>query len=175
MALDMMCAAGCTTVADVRAYVDRHQAWTGVQQAREAVALADAGSRSPQESRLRLVWVLDAARPRPLANHPVFDLDGRLLGYPDLLDPVAGVVGEYDGEDHRSAEQHSADVDREGRLRDHDLEVFRVTGRDLPRPHRVTDRIHSAYRRARRLPAARRTWTLTPPPGWVDPASRRAG
>ncbi|QWZ08075.1 hypothetical protein KRR39_22505 [Nocardioides panacis] len=166
VALDMMLAASCASLARVREYVDAHPAWTGVPQAREAVALGDALSRSPQETRLRLVWQLDARRPRPVVNPPLFDLDGRLLGYPDLLDPVAGVVGEYDGEDHRDALRHSADVDREARFRAHDLEVFRVTGPDLSQVLRVTGRIHAAYARARRVPPGRRTWTLVPPPHW---------
>lgn len=162
----MMAAAGLVTVAQMRDYVGRKQAWTGVQRARDAVSLADDLSRSPQESRLRLVWQLDADRGRPLVNRPLFDLDGRLLGYPDLLDPEAGVVGEYDGADHRSARQHSDDVDRESGFRDHLLEVVRFTGPDMTVPNRVTNRIHAAYARARWLPPARRTWTLTPPPHW---------
>jgi hypothetical protein len=166
VALDMMAAAGLVTVAQMRDYVGRKQAWTGVQRARDAVSLADDLSRSPQETRLRLVWQLDAGRGRPLVNRPLFDLDGRLLGYPDLLDPEAGVVGEYDGADHRSARQHSDDVDRESGFRDHLLEVVRFTGPDMTVPNRVTDRIHAAYARARWVPPARRTWTLTPPPNW---------
>ena len=31
----------------------------------------------------------------------VFDVDGNLLGYPDLLDVEAGIAVEYDGDDHR--------------------------------------------------------------------------
>lgn len=147
-------------------YVARHQAWTGVPQCRDALALADEGSRSPQEVRLRLVWVIDAARPAPLVNRPVFDLTGRLLGYPDLFDPEAGVVGEYDGEDHRGAARHSSDVGREARFRDHLLEVFRVTGPDMRDRSLVVDRIDSAFRRARQVPPGRRTWTLQPPPWW---------
>jgi very-short-patch-repair endonuclease len=166
VALDMMAAAGLTTVAQMRDYVGRKQTWTGVQRARDAVALADDLSRSPQESRLRLIWQLDAGRGRPLVNRPVFDRQGRLLGYPDLLDPEAGVVGEYDGADHRSARQHSDDVDRESGFRDHLLEVVRFTGPDMTLPQRVIDRIHAAYARARWVPPARRTWTLRPPAHW---------
>lgn len=164
--LDMMAAALRTSIRRMGSYVDRHPAWTGVQQARDALPLADEHSRSPQETRLRLVWVLDAGRPRPLVNQPLFDLSGRLLGYPDLIDPEAGVVGEYDGEDHRDAVRHSSDVDRESGFRDHGLEVVRVTGPDLRDTLRVTDRIHSCFRRARWLPPDRRTWTLVPPPWW---------
>jgi len=166
IALDMMAAAGLTTVAQMREYVGRKQAWTGVQRARDAVALADDLSRSPQETRLRLVWQLDCERRKPLVNRPVFDRQGRLLGYPDLFDPDAGVVGEYDGADHRSAQQHSDDVERESGFRDHLLEVVRFTGPDMNLPHRVTDRIHAAYARARWVPPARRTWTLVPPAHW---------
>lgn len=171
VALDMMAAALRTSIRRMRPYVDRHPAWTGVQQARDALELGDEGSRSPQETRLRLVWVLDAVRPRPLVNRPLFDLRGRLLGYPDLFDPAAGVVGEYDGADHRDALRHSSDVDREAGFRDHGLEVVRVTGPDLRDPPRVTDRIHSGYRRARWLPQEGRTWTLEAPPWWPREAS----
>jgi len=174
VALDMMAAAGLTTVAEMRDYVGRKQAWTGVQRARDAVALADDLSRSPQETRLRLMWQLDAGRGRPLVNRPLFDLRGRLLGYPDLFDPEAGVVGEYDGADHRSAQRHSDDVDRESGFRDHLLEVVRFTGPDMNVPQRVVERIQAAYARSRWVAPARRTWTLTPPAHWSPAWSRDA-
>lgn len=171
VALDMMAAAKKVSPRRMALYLAAKQAWEGIQRCRDAVPLADEHSKSPQESRLRLVWVLDALRPRPLVNPPLFDLQGRLLGYPDLFDPEAGVVGEYDGEDHRDVTQHSSDVDREARFRDHDLEVFRVTGPDLRKVEPVVQRIHSAYRRAKRVPPERRTWTLTPPSWWPQPES----
>jgi hypothetical protein len=163
VALDMSAAAGVTTVAAMQEYVGRRPAWTGVQQCRDALLLADGLSRSPQETRLRLIWQLDARRPRPLVNPPLFDGHGRLLGYPDLLDLDAGVVGEYDGEDHRDALRHSSDVDRESAFRDHGLEVFRVTGPDMRDPQRVANRIRAAYRRSHDMPAGRRSWTVQPP------------
>jgi len=166
VAFDMMAAARRVTLREMQLYVDAHPAWTGVPQCRDALLLADENSRSPQETRLRLIWQLDACRPRPKVNPPLFDRHGRLLGIPDLIDPDAGVVGEYDGEDHRDAERHSSDVDREAVFRDHGLEVFRVTGPDMGNPSRLIARIHSAYGRARRLPPDRRSWTLDPPPWW---------
>jgi hypothetical protein len=166
VSLDMAIAARLVVLRQLDEYVPAKQGWEGVQRVRDAIPLADDNSWSPQETKLRLIWTLDAGRPRPLTNRPIFDLDGNLLGYPDLLDPVAGVVGEYDGAGHRDAAQHSSDVDREARFRDHALEVFRVTGPDMTAPHRVTDRIHSAYGRATFLPPPRRTWTLDPPPWW---------
>ena len=96
----------------------------------------------------------------------MFDRGGRLLGYPDLFDPVAGLVGEYDGDDHRKARRHSADVGREARLRDVGLEVTRATAADVRDRDALVARIHAARNRARFEPPERRQWTLTPPPGW---------
>ena len=77
---------------------------------------------------MRLIWVLDAGLPPPRCSRPVFDRSGRLIGYPDLLDVDAGVVGEYDGADHRRALRHSRDVAREEDFRRAGLEYFKVTG-----------------------------------------------
>ena len=99
-------------------------------------------------------------------NQHVWDLHGRLLGIADLLDPVAGLVGEYDGADHRGAVRHSQDVDREARFRDVGLELFRVTGPDLRHPGRVVGRMQRARDRAAFLPEGKRAWTTVPPPGW---------
>ncbi len=57
---------------------------------------------------MRMIWVVDAGLPRPLCNMPIFDRHGRHIGTPDLLDPVAGVVGEYDGALHLAGEQRAA-------------------------------------------------------------------
>ncbi len=149
--VDMMAAAELVSVQQLRSYLNTVGGVRGVPQVRAAVELASEHSRSPGETRTRLVWVLDAGLATPLVNQPVFDRRGNLLGIADLLDPVAGVVGEYDGADHRSALRHSRDVDREARLRDAGLEVFRVTGPDLREPGRIVERIHAARRRARWL------------------------
>jgi hypothetical protein len=166
VAIDMMAAAELTSVTQLREYVAAQGGVRGVSKVRSAVDLASEDSRSPNETRVRLIWQLDAGLPRPLVNQPVFDLQGRLLGIVDLLDPVAGVVGEYDGADHRSARRHSADVDRESRLRAAGLEVFRVTGPDVSRREVVVQRIRQARARAMRLPQGGRSWTTVPPPDW---------
>ncbi|HET6560657.1 MAG TPA: hypothetical protein VFG72_02190 [Marmoricola sp.] len=166
VAMDMAAAAGLVTLDRMHMFVAGHAGWNGVPLVRQALDLADERSDSPQETRYRLVWELDAGLPRPLVNRPVFDLNGRLLGYPDLLDPVAGLVGEYDGDDHRRAPRHSGDVTREGRLRDVGLEVTRATGADVRDRARLAQRILGARGRARFEPPERRAWTLTPPPGF---------
>jgi len=88
--VDLMLACGLFTRAELSAYVEGHRGWRAVAAARAVVAMAVAGVRSPPETRLRLAWVVDARLPTPLVNPPVFDLEGNLLGLPDLLDPESG-------------------------------------------------------------------------------------
>lgn len=159
VAMDMMAAAELTTIRRMREYCATRPGWSGVRQVRAALDLASEDSRSPNETRMRLVWVLDAGLPVPAVNQPVYDLDGRLLGVADLLDVAAGVVGEYDGEDHRHAQRHAHDVAREDRLRRHGIEVFRVTGPDLRQRNVLVDRMRAARSRAKWLPPGHRRWT----------------
>lgn len=171
VAVDMSAAARLISIWLMSRYVLQRPAWTGVPLVRMALLLADENSRSPQETRMRLVWVIDAGLPVPLCNRPVFDLRGRLLGYPDLFDPVAGVVGEYDGADHKERERHRSDVAREELFRDHGLEYFAVVGGDLRDHGLVVRRMHNARARAAFRTPERRQWTLTPPSWWTFPPS----
>jgi very-short-patch-repair endonuclease len=93
----------------------------------------------------------------------VFGLDGSLLGVPDLFDECAGVVGEYDGADHRRLDRRRTDSSREERLRDHGLEYFRVVEGEVADRARLAARMHAVRRRARFLPPDRRRWTLEEP------------
>jgi very-short-patch-repair endonuclease len=170
--MDMLSLGEVTSPRRTRAYVGsvgpgRH----GTRRVRATLDLSSEHSWSPNESRMHMAWRLEAGLPPPLLNRPLFDRQGRLLGYPDLLDVAAGLVGEYDGADHRGAHRHSQDVGREARLRRHGLEVFRVTGPDLRAPGRVRARMLESRARAKWLPEAEREWTITPPPGW-EPGPR---
>lgn len=169
VALDMGAAAELSSLCRMGRYVAAHSGWAGAPQVRTALGLASEDSRSPNEARTRVIWMVDAGLPPPLVNKPLFDLDGRLLGIPDLLDTEAGMVGEFDGADHRAALRHSKDVAREDRFRKVGLEYVKITGPDLAHRDRVVDRILSTRRRARWLPESRRAWTVTPPPHWEIP------
>lgn len=166
VAMDMMAAAELVSISQMQAYVATRSGWRGVQQVRDAMELADEDSRSPSETRMRLIWELDAGLGHPPVNQPVWTLNGRLLGYADLFDPVAGVVGEYDGADHRRAKRQSRDVSREDGFRRCGLEYFKVTGPDMSDRALIVDRMQSTRSRAQWRSPADRRWTLTPPPGW---------
>lgn len=174
VALDMAAYDDLVSLDDVAATVADQRSWTGVPQAREALLLASENSWSPQETLMRLLWVAAVARPTPLANHPLFDLGGRHLGTPDLVDPEAGVVGEYDGAVHLARARRLADVHAEDRYRRHGLEVVRWLAGDPVDSFR--ERLVAAYRRAesRTAPLA---CTVVPPPWWTPTttvARRRA-
>lgn len=174
--IDMACAADLVSLEELAAYAAGQQGWTGVPLLRRALALADENSWSPQESRTRVAWIVDAELPRPRCNTPVFDRAGRHLATPDLLDPVVGLVAEYDGSDHLDAPRRLHDVRREELLVRHGLEY--VTNLAGDRGHQgFTGRLLRAYARAR---AARDRqdpvgWTVEPPPRWVptDTVERR--
>jgi len=159
VALEMALFAELTSLRRFGVYVSHRPAWTGVGGVREAHALAVEGSESPQEVRMRLVYELDAGLPRPLVNRDVFGPAGELLGRPDIFDPIAGLVGEYDGGHHRLAAVRSRDVSREEVFRAHGLEYFSVVEGDLPRREMVVERMRRARDRALRSQEPAR-WTL---------------
>jgi hypothetical protein len=161
--MDMTAAALLTSIARMRAYLAARTCWRRARLVAKALELASEDSRSPNETRTRLIYELEAGLPRPLVNQEIWDCNGRLLGIADLLDPEAGLVGEFDGADHRSARRHTRDIRREEAFRRHGLEMFRVTGLDLRDPARVVQRIQFHRARAAWLPPQRRTWTIQPP------------
>lgn len=160
--LDIVTAAKATSLQRIRDYVEQHPRLHGIERARAAAALASEHSRSPYETLLRLVWVLDAQRPPVLANCTLEDLGGRVLGVADLLDIEAGLVVEFDGEDHRSRERHGKDVSKEDALRQLGLEVTRVTGTDLRDTTLVVTRLRAARGRALFEPVSARRWRARP-------------
>jgi hypothetical protein len=164
--LEMAVAAELVRLSAFIEFVATRNGWTGVPFVREAMVLAGGECRSPQEARMRLVWLLDAGLPAPLCNRPLFDLRGNLLGVPDLFDPVAGLVGEYNGADHREPDRRRKDNEREARFRDHGLEYFDLVGGDLPDIAGVVRRMHATRSRAQFLAPDQRRWTLDPPPWW---------
>lgn len=171
VSMDMASAAELASLRMMAGYVEQHPAWTGVEQVRLALPLASERSLSPKETETRLIWVLDAGLPPPLCNVPVFTTHGRYVGRPDLLDLDAGVVGEFDGAEHRLGPRHTHDVEREDKFRRLGLEYFKITGLDLLDPGKVVDRMLATRRRAFFRPPAERAWTTAPPAWWTpDPS-----
>ncbi len=150
---------------ELAVYVDEHPRFIGVGLARERLAWLDENVWSPQEVRMREVWMNLAGLPRPLCNRPVFDRAGNLIGIPDLLDEEAGLVGEYDGAVH--LQQRREDLDRESRFRAAGLEYVAMVAGDSHTPARLAARIRAARARSRFAAAGNRAWTVEVPRWWV--------
>ena len=159
VAADMTFAAQLTSLLRMRRYVASRRWFRDVRTVDASFDMADEGSRSGPEGFFRMIWEHDAGWGRPLCNRAILDLDGRLLGVPDLLDVKRRVVGEYAGADHRDIDRHESDIAREALFRGVGLEYVEVVGRDLGHPPRVVRRMEEAEARAGLLP---QLWQLGP-------------
>jgi hypothetical protein len=176
-AADMTAYADLVSRDELATFAAVNAGWTGMDRFRKATLDMSENAWSPAEVTMRRVWQHDAGLPRPLCNHPVFDLAGRHLGTPDLLDPLAGVAGEYNGALHLEGAQRSRDVRREARFRTAGLEYVEMLAGDLADPFPFMSRLRDAYARAARIPVSERSWTTELPPWWVPTftvAQRRA-
>jgi len=177
VAIDMAAFSDLVSIAELLDYIARHVGWPGIRRAREALSLADENSWSPRETLMRVIWMCDAGFPRPLTNVPVFDLEGRHIGTPDILDPVAGVVGEYEGGVHLDRDSRFHDVAREGEFRGVGLEYFTMLAGDAANPAGLVARMIATRRRALATAATPRRWTVEKPAWWTPTetvAQRRA-
>ena len=170
--LDMACMDDVVSVEEVAAYVATLNGWIGVGKCRVAVALADENSWSAQETRVRLVWVIDLGFPRPLCNRPVFDLTGRHVGTPDLLDVEAGLVVQYEGGLHLERRRRGKDLQSEAAYRRLGLEYVVVVAADWASPETtMMPRLVEARQRARFEAPSTRQWTIEPPAWWTPTAT----
>ncbi len=112
------------------------------------------------------MFVLELGMGEPEINVPVFDLDGRFLGAPDLLDLEAGLAIEFDGAVHRERRKHREDNVREEGLERGGLVVARADSLDLT-AHRPQLGRRLAAARADALGNRRpRHWTVVEPSWW---------
>jgi hypothetical protein len=160
VALDALARECRVDLAAVADYVALRPRWRGVPIVRAALDLADPRAKSPGESRMRVLWVVGAGLPRPEVNATVLDVTGCVLGEADLLDVDAGVVGEYDGAQHRELEPHADDNAREEWLEDAGLIVARLSAPDMTARRRTRSilRLRTAHARGLGRDRARDRW-----------------
>jgi hypothetical protein len=157
---------------DLLRYTAAHRRFRGVPLVRTIAPLVDPLSRSPGESRFRYLWVVEAGLPRPLCNAYVVDADGTVVAMPDLLDPEAGMVGEYDGATHRELASHTEDNVREESFEAMGLVVVRATSLDLgPHRSRTIQRVREHHARAAASQVSPRAWGWRPGRIWTPAGS----
>lgn len=165
--IDMAAFDDLIDIAELHCYADRLVARGGVRLLKQALPLADENAWSPPEVEMRLEWMGTGLTEVLLCNVPVFDLAGRHLLTPDLLDPVHAVAGEYNGSVHDGVAPRRRDLDREELYRRLGIEVVWMMSTDRPDVSRFVGRLHAGYQRAAAR-SAERPWTLEPPEWWVD-------
>lgn len=155
------------SIAELEEYVDAKLGTRqGVQRIRDVLPELEENSWSPAEPVMRRTWT-GAGFPRPLANRPVFDLEGRFIGTPDLVDPVAGVYGQYDGALHLAGTVRQRDVVKDAAYRRLGLEGVTMMAGDQAERAPFVVRLAEAYLRAERRPADQRLWTVQQPKWWI--------
>jgi hypothetical protein len=165
VAVDMACGARLTSLRRMRSYRWSRYWYRDIRLLDRVLPLADESARSRPEVDFRLIWELDAGWGHPLCNRSVLDLDGVLVGIPDLLDVTRCVVGEFAGGDHRDIDQHQDDLARAWAFRRVGLEIVEVVNRDLRDTELVMARMSDAEVRADLAP---QTWVLGPPERSLD-------
>lgn len=176
VALDMACFSDLVSLAEIAAYLPALGPVTGIQQARDALAEADENSWSPRETMMRRIWTGPAGLARPLCNVPVFTLDGRHIATPDMIDPVLGLPGQYNGSLHLEGTRAAADLRTEAAFRRVGLEPVTMVAEDWRDPTHFVRRLHEARERASSRSETPQ-WTVEPPPWWTSTttvARRRA-
>lgn len=175
VAVDAFLAARLVTQEALERTISSAPSRRGIAQVRAAVTLGRVGVRSTWESRLRLFATLEVGLDTLQPNRAVFDLSGRLLGIPDLLDADAGLAIEYDGASwraershgHRDRRQHREDNIREERLERAGLVVVRVDKADLTQHGaELAGRLRAGHAAGLDRDRRRDGWTLDEPEGW---------
>lgn len=110
----------------------------GVGLLRAALELTRPGSRSPMETRSRLMFVR-AGFPEPELNTPVTDSSGTWILTPDLLWEEHKVIGEYQGESHTDIDAMADDAGRRDLAEEEGYTVIDIFKRHVlaagPRAH----------------------------------------
>lgn len=166
-AFDMAAMADLISRSELLDHLELLYHWTGIPQAREAADLCDENAWSPPEVDSRLVWPLELGLDAPLTNRPIFDLSGRHIGTPDLIDVEAGLAVDYDGSLHLAGARRAKDLVREDGFRKVGLEYLTLVAADRSDRHRLATRVRAARARSPYTPPAERRWTVEPPPWWV--------
>ncbi len=142
----------------------RHRGARGIRQLLELLPLVERGAASPQETRLRLLY-LDAGFPRLTTQVAVFQAPWKVLRTLDMGWEDFKVAAEYDGDQHRTDwAQYVKDQRLMPRVARLGWDVIRVIKED--REQEVLDRTYVALVRrgwdGRLLSARRNRWWRPP-------------
>src|SRR5262249_9264250 len=142
VAVDMALHREVVELGQLHAYMATHARRKGVVRLRQAIELAEPASESAMETRLRLL-LMQAGLPRPEAQVPLHDEQGRFLGRPDLYYRPPRPRRAYDGGTHRDSLLEANR--RQNRLLNAGFRLLRFAAADV---HRTPDSVVAVVRAA---------------------------
>jgi hypothetical protein len=129
-AIDALAHATGVDIADVMRLADRHRGRRSIRRARIALDLVDGGAESPQETRLRLLYIR-AGFPRPVTQIPVCDEYGYVIAELDMGWPDAMIAADYEGDHHRLTRRtFNNDIRRHDAVIGRGWDDMRITAED---------------------------------------------
>ena len=144
--LDALTHATDLKIRDVLTLADGKRGLRGVRKLRKMLAFVDGGAESPQETRVRLLF-MDAGLPVPETQIEFADEYGVVRIRVDMGWREWKVAVEYDGVQHWSDKyQRSWDIDRIAKLEAAGWVVIRVSAEMLTRPGVIIERVLRALR-----------------------------
>ena len=144
--LDALTHATELKIRDVLTLADGKRGLRGVRKLRKTLAFVDGGAESPQETRVRLLF-MDAGLPVPETQIEFADEYGVVRIRVDMGWREWKVAVEYDGVQHWSDKyQRSWDIDRIAMLEAAGWVVIRVSAEMLTRPGVIIERVLRALR-----------------------------
>ena len=145
VAIDALARATGLDMADVVLLADRYRGRRSIRRALFALGLVDPGAESPQETRLRLLYIR-AGFPRPETQIRVRDEYGYLTAVLDMGWRDVMVAADYEGEHHRlSRRTFNNDIRRHAVVTELGWDDMRITVEDTD--HVVVERARRAFER----------------------------
>ena len=129
-AVDLSLRHGLTTAQELQAFLPLMKRRQGIPLVRAAAGVGTMDAESPKESELRYYW-LESGLPPPIVNAWIYDLRGTCMGRVDLLEPISGYVGEFNGHWHEMWDRPALDAKRNAGLRSVNLTLDEFTGFDV--------------------------------------------
>jgi hypothetical protein len=158
-AVDLSLRHGLTSAQELHAFLPLMKRRQGMPLVRAAVSVGTVNAESPKESELRYYW-LESGLPPPIVNAWIYDLRGLCLGRVDLLEPVSGYVGEFNGHWHEMWDRPALDARRNAGFRSLNLTLDEFTSLDVGGrgQYLLEERLLSGYANAQQRDPRHDAW-----------------
>jgi hypothetical protein len=148
-AIDALVRATKLDIAEALSLAERYRGRRAIRRARRILELVDGGAESPQETRLRLLYIR-AGFPRPETQIRVYDEFGRIAAVVDMGWPDIMVAADYEGDHHRvNRKRFNNDIRRHATVTELGWDDMRITVEDPDAV--VVERARRAFERRGRV------------------------